>query len=133
VSRYPSEWDTDLNVDLDGWRPYDMPEAIRSFIDTLEQRWDALAAWIEALRRREIPYDEYLRSDWWQEIRLHALDQAGWRCEYHEWRRTGRRCGATEQLDVHHLTYARIGDEDLDELIVLCRRHHGYVHGKRLR
>ena len=32
-------------------------------------------------------------------------------------------------VDIHHLTYERLGDEKLDDLIGLCRFHHKYRHG----
>ena len=38
----------------------------------------------------------------------------------------GRAKGST--LDVHHLTYARIGREQTSDLVALCRNHHKLVH-----
>jgi hypothetical protein len=133
VSRYPSEWDAEWAIDLDAWQLYRLSDTVADFLGVYEQRLVERAAWVVALSRHEIPYDEYLRSDWWQYIRVVALEAAGWRCEYRQWQRTGRRCKATEHLDVHHLTYDHLGDEPLEDLIVLCRRHHTYVHREYLR
>jgi hypothetical protein len=133
VSRYPSEWDAEWAVDLDDWQFYDLGDALVGFIDTFGERLATRTNWVLALSRHEIVYNDYLRSDWWQYIRVQALDAAGWRCEYRNWQRTGRRCKATEHLDVHHLTYERLGDEQPEDLIVLCRRHHTYVHRERFR
>lgn len=66
-------------------------------------------------------YGNYLGDDLWKQRRKRALFRAGYRCA---------RCGATRNLDVHHLTYARIGAEDEDDLVVLCRRCHAAEHGK---
>lgn len=38
-------------------------------------------------------------------------------------------CGATTELEVHHRTYARVGHERLNDLVVLCRRCHSRYHG----
>lgn len=40
-------------------------------------------------------------------------------------------CGRTDTLDVHHVTYARFGDERLEDLTVLCRFHHDLFHDQR--
>jgi hypothetical protein len=61
-------------------------------------------------------YDWYLRSEAWQRRRRAALERAGWRC-----RACGQRGGS---LDVHHLTYCRLGHELPEDLCVLCRRCH---------
>lgn len=64
-------------------------------------------------------YAAYLASDRWAVTRLGALHRAGWRC----------RCGSRSCLQVHHLTYARVGAELPDDLVVLCRNCHQRVHG----
>jgi hypothetical protein len=43
-----------------------------------------------------------------------------------------RGCGSRENLDVHHLTYKRRGNERPADLVALCRRCHKERHaGKR--
>lgn len=37
-------------------------------------------------------------------------------------------CGATEGLQLHHMTYERIGAEELTDLIPLCETCHNIVH-----
>lgn len=66
-----------------------------------------------------MPYAEYLKSDKWKRKRAAALKSAGNRC---------RDCGSTSHLQVHHLTYARIGRERKTDLIVLCRSCHERRH-----
>ena len=124
ITRFPNEWDW--------YEDFTVPAQIDplAIIEGLEARWKATWAWIDSLRRREVPYAEYLQSDWWQQVRRQRLWFAEWQCEYHDWK-TGRRCTAIDGLDVHHLTYERIGDENWDtDLIVLCRKHHQTVHRK---
>jgi 5-methylcytosine-specific restriction endonuclease McrA len=54
----------------------------------------------------------YLQSAVWREKRRQVLIRANSKCE---------RCGSIIlDPDVHHITYDHVGDERLDELIVLC-------------
>ena len=68
---------------------------------------------------REMPYWSYLRTRHWKIVRKRALAAAEHRCFY---------CGATHPLDVHHLTYKRLGCELDEDLIVLCRECHDIEH-----
>ncbi len=71
---------------------------------------------------RSLPYDEYLRTEWWQRLRIAALKRANYRC-FNGARHRG-------PLNVHHLTYERLGTELDRDLQVLCRKCHEAVHGK---
>lgn len=66
-----------------------------------------------------MPYAQYLHTHHWQTIRRAALDHYGPACVL---------CGETGQVDVHHRTYARRGQERLHDLTVLCRPCHGRFH-----
>lgn len=64
----------------------------------------------------EVDYDEYIQSDEWK-ARAKAIRK---RDNY-----TCQDCKATDvRLDVHHLTYARLGHERDEDLIALCRECH---------
>lgn len=76
--------------------------------------------WLRRSLRRWL-YRRYLRSARWRETRLHAVRRAGFRC---------KRCGAGGRLDVHHLSYVRVGRERPDDLTVLCRECHRAEHAK---
>ena len=39
-------------------------------------------------------------------------------------------CGSTYRLVVHHKTYERVGNEQLEDLSMLCRACHLKVHGR---
>lgn len=70
-------------------------------------------------------YREYLQTDHWKEFREHALETHGRKCED---------CGATDvTLDVHHLTYENIWNEQLEDVVILCRSCHISRHPEKLR
>lgn len=58
-------------------------------------------------------------------LRLAVLTRDDHRCRW---------CGATNQgVDLHHIRYRRgVADDVAENLICLCRRHHGFVHGTPL-
>jgi len=68
-------------------------------------------------------YSEYLASDHWKTLRLITLQNCPLcnRCALPRWL---AEIAYDQDLHVHHLTYARLGHEDRDDLEVLCRRCH---------
>lgn len=67
------------------------------------------------MRRR---YEAYINSTKWRRRRDRAIGLAGYCCEA---------CGVTawdERLEVHHLTYERLGNERDEDLSVLCHTCH---------
>lgn len=65
-------------------------------------------------------YAEYLRSNHWRAVRRrYQASKLPWRCYI---------CGADKRLDLHHKTYKRFGNENLHDLIPLCRPCHNLVH-----
>jgi 5-methylcytosine-specific restriction endonuclease McrA len=67
------------------------------------------------MRRR---YEAYINSAEWRRRRRRAIERAGYHCE---------KCGVSaqeERLEVHHLTYERIGHERDEDLSVLCHACH---------
>lgn len=65
-----------------------------------------------------VNYAEYIRGPEWRNKALILKARAGWQCQ---------ECGRASSemtLDVHHLTYERLGHERADDLIVLCRSCH---------
>lgn len=68
---------------------------------------------------RAMPYPEYLESEEWRHRRRNVIHRAQSRCE---------QCGSRRSLQVHHLTYERLGREHDDDLLVLCARCHIDVH-----
>jgi 5-methylcytosine-specific restriction endonuclease McrA len=64
-------------------------------------------------------YGDYLKSPHWLATRKDALDYHGRKCAD---------CGATEPLEVHHVTYKRLGREKMKDLLVLCGACHRIRH-----
>jgi len=68
-------------------------------------------------------YRAYLRSPHWRQLRAERLKAAGYRCY---------ECGASGVvLQLHHLTYARLGSERPGDLRVLCKVCHRRADRKR--
>jgi 5-methylcytosine-specific restriction endonuclease McrA len=77
----------------------------------------------EARVERQREYRRYLKSDEWQARRRAAVERARGFCAD---------CGTRENLDAHHLTYKRRGNERPSDLVALCRTCHRERHsGKR--
>jgi 5-methylcytosine-specific restriction endonuclease McrA len=66
-------------------------------------------------------YTRYLRSPEWRARRAATLARDGGCC----------RCCGARAAQVHHQTYARVGEERPEDLISLCARCHKGVHEGR--
>ena len=75
----------------------------------------------ECLYLRNIPYTEYLQTKHWKDIRKKALIRANHKC---------RMCGSKEKLQVHHNTYNNLGNERNEDLTVLCKECHEFLHDR---
>lgn len=64
-------------------------------------------------------YSDYLLTNHWKETRKTAIKHHGNKC--HD-------CGADRNLEVHHLTYKRLGREKMRDLQVLCYNCHRLRH-----
>jgi len=70
-----------------------------------------------------IDYKRYLASREWRVRRKKFIEEATYGvCQ---------RCADHPIENVHHLTYANIGNEDWDDLMGLCRPCHEYIAGVR--
>lgn len=77
-------------------------------------------------------YEDYLRSDHWQKTRLRKLLQANINTDWNVIQCQRNECGLFVPLgvlDVHHLTYDRLGREPMEDLQVLCKSCHRVAHG----
>lgn len=68
---------------------------------------------------REMPYEEYLQTIHWQQVRAAAFAMHGHRCFV---------CMKSRGLEIHHLTYERKGRELPEDTVPLCREHHQTQH-----
>jgi hypothetical protein len=73
------------------------------------------------LKLRSLPYEQYLKTPEWKQKRDEALERDGHRC---------RACNGSKKLEVHHRTYERRGNEDLNDLTTLCESCHELFHKK---
>ena len=64
---------------------------------------------------QQMSYQEYLETPEWKSLRNKALERDGHRC---------RVCNSDRQLDVHHRTYQRCRNENVEDLTTLCRPCH---------
>jgi 5-methylcytosine-specific restriction endonuclease McrA len=67
-------------------------------------------------------YNEYLRTPQWQAKRAKVMERSGGICEG---------CLERPAVQVHHLTYIRVGREMLFDLVAICIECHEEVHGNR--
>lgn len=72
--------------------------------------------------KQRVDYYQYMASREWRLKRRAVIEQYGNWC---------RRCLSAPIENVHHLTYERLGDEDLDDLLGVCRPCHEYISAVR--
>lgn len=70
---------------------------------------------------KTMPYREYLQTPEWKATRKQKLKRANYKCQL---------CNAGGVLNVHHRTYERRGNEDDNDLIVLCQPCHEIFHSE---
>lgn len=78
-----------------------------------------------APKTREQEYQTYIASPQWRRRAEAALVRAGYCCEH---------CGLSHysrKLEVHHLTYERLGHERPEDLEVLCHECHQAADAER--
>ena len=64
-------------------------------------------------------YDDYMKSVEWDEKRSLRFRMDGFRCF---------QCGSAKNLQCHHITYERLGNERMSDLITLCSECHKRLH-----
>lgn len=72
----------------------------------------------------KMEYAQYLQGPHWQELRKEAIDDAGSKCERCELPRWLAEISYDQDLHVHHKSYRSRGNEQPEDLEVLCRRCH---------
>lgn len=64
-------------------------------------------------------YDAYLKSINWALLRVKALTMVGYKCVA---------CKSTDTLQLHHKHYQTLGEESLDDVVILCKKCHDLLH-----
>jgi hypothetical protein len=67
-------------------------------------------------------YEAHLQSPKWKALREKVIERANGICEG---------CGHNRATQAHHLTYERVGDEMLFDLVAVCESCHSKVHRKK--
>lgn len=68
-------------------------------------------------------YEAYRRTASWQRRRQCVFTRARGTCEV---------CGVQNAVEVHHLTYERVGQEMLSDLVAVCRACHDKLHPHKI-
>lgn len=68
---------------------------------------------------KKLSYIEYLQSNYWKVKRRLALGRSKFRCQL---------CNSDKKLNVHHRSYDDLGEEDIRDLITLCKECHEKFH-----
>lgn len=75
-------------------------------------------------------YRRTLESARWRSLKWVRICLAGFRCEGCGWQWSGRTPRqAMWFFDLHHVNYYRVGEEQIDDVRVLCRDCHSATHG----
>ena len=68
-------------------------------------------------------YNKYVACRYWRELRMMAFARTGFTCPFCGFMANNKGKG----LCLHHLTYERLGRENLDDLLVICGDCHYLV------
>ncbi len=61
----------------------------------------------------------HLQSDYWHNLKQTRLAMANQACEH---------CGTMGNLHLHHISYANLGREGVEDVVILCATCHQAVH-----
>ena len=75
----------------------------------------------QIVKPRKIDYNKYIKSKKWKQFRLIALDFYNHECGC---------CGSRHELEVHHKTYKNLGNEKIEDVMLLCHTCHLEEHPK---
>ena len=93
-------------------------ERIKAMTDVERTRLHARNALLEIEREADF-YATYIQSEEWRARAEDAKARAGYRC---------RVCNSSRDLNAHHRTYERLGNEDPEDITVLCHSCHELFH-----
>lgn len=66
-------------------------------------------------------YNKYLHSASWRKFRQTIIDLRGRECQL---------CQSKHNIQVHHMTYKRVGNEDIRDVLVVCEDCHVFIHSR---
>lgn len=71
--------------------------------------------------RQFVDFNAYIKSEAWKKKSLERFKVDGYVCQM---------CGSGKNLVCHHITYLRLGNEDIDDLLTVCYSCHKKLHDK---
>jgi hypothetical protein len=92
---------------------------LREWIEGLGGTSRFNAEWDSIPSAAGMRYETYLQSSQWKARRKYILTAGRHRCQV---------CSSKDALHVHHRSYKRLGDERIDDLVVLCKTCHDLFH-----
>jgi len=103
---------------------WDKPQPASPQLKRMAAPYRTLAENIEIEKQalKTMPYHDYLKTHEWHTLRQQVLLRDAYSC---------RICACPDNLEVHHRSYKRRGEESLSDLIVLCADCHQSFHDNR--
>jgi len=74
---------------------------------------------LKQLTDKQKIYRKYLQSSEWIELKIDLFEKRGKKCE---------KCDSKYNIQVHHLTYRNVFNEEPEDLIILCAKCHQKEH-----
>lgn len=106
---------------LDGLSLGKYPELTGEMETISDYREDLVLVVKVTIRSGYLYYQTYLKSEKWRNMRGKILRVRGFKCEL---------CGSKRNLQLHHLTYENLGNEQDGDVIILCKQCHSRAHDK---
>jgi hypothetical protein len=103
------------------WGNYKLIESDYPNINIYRQKLPPTTTHEEMIEFWRVDRQRYYKCAWWKHTRQAAIERANSRCEH---------CESIYNLQVHHLTYERLGKEIPEDLQVLCFECHRQAHSK---
>lgn len=75
----------------------------------------------EAVKSKSMDYHDYLKSPEWRLLKSEIVKERGSACQL---------CLKKVGLELHHMSYKRLGKEDKRDVLLVCRSCHSYIHKK---
>lgn len=75
------------------------------------------------MRKKSVEYYSYILSNDWQLKKEKRKELDNYKCYW---------CKSTDRLEVHHITYERLGNENLGDIVTLCKKCHEALHERQI-